>query len=176
MARPRTLLGSGLGAAATLAAAALLLSSPALRVAHAEVPPPAEAPPVPRVEDSPLKLFAAVEEAWVASDAERLADLVDTTVVRITLEPGTPPTSAITRNAALFLFRDQLRLTKTLSFRVTRLEVAQKSKPTAQQTASATATWSADWGGRRGVRDLKVAFVAVPSGNRWVLTEVRAND
>jgi len=113
-----------------------------------------------------------VEDAWVASDAERLADMVDTTVVRITLEPGTPPTSAITRNAALFLFRDQLRLVKTKSFRVTRLEVAQKSKP----TATAAATWSADWGGRRGVRDLKVLFVAAPVGNRWVLTEVRAND
>jgi hypothetical protein len=174
MACPRTVLGPGLGAAATLAAAALLVAPPALRAVHAEAPPPAEAPPVPRVEDSPLKLFAAVEEAWVASDAERLADLVDTTVVRITLEPGTPPTSAITRNAALFLFRDQLRLTKTRSFRVTRLEVAQKSKPTAQATASAT--WSADWGGRRGVRDLKIFFVAAPSGNRWVLTEVRAND
>jgi hypothetical protein len=172
MARPRTVLGSGLNAAVTLAAVALLVSPPGSGPVRAEEPPPAEAPPVPRVEDSPLKLFAAVEEAWLASDAERLADLVDTTVVRITLEPGTPPTSAITRNAALFLFRDQLRLTKTRSFRVTRLEVAQKAKPTAQ----ATATWSADWGGRRGIRDLKILFVAVPSGNRWVLTEVRAND
>jgi len=172
MARPGTVLGPGLNAAATLAAVALLVSPPASRAVRAEEPPPAEAPPVARVEDSPLKLFAAVEEAWLASDADRLADLVDTTVVRITLEPGTPPTSAITRNAALFLFRDQLRLTKTRWFRVTRLEVAQKSKPTAQ----ATATWSADWGGRRGIRDLKISFVAVPSGNRWVLTEVRAND
>ena len=171
MARPRTARRWG---AATLAAAALLVSPHAARLASAEgTPPPAEtAPPVPRVEDSPLKLFAAVEDAWVASDAERLADMVDTTVVRITLEPGTPPTSAITRNAALFLFRDQLRLVKTKSFRVTRLEVAQKSK----QTATAAATWSADWGGRRGVRDLKVLFVAAPVGNRWVLTEVRAND
>ncbi|HET9941666.1 MAG TPA: hypothetical protein VFR25_11255 [Candidatus Eisenbacteria bacterium] len=171
MARPRTGLGFG---AVTLAAAALLASPDAARFASAEgTPPPAEtAPPVPRVQDSPLKLFAAVEDAWLASDAERLADMVDTTVVRITLEPGTPPTSAITRNAALFLFRDQLRLVKTKAFRVTRLEIGQKSKP----TATATAIWSADWGGRRGMRDLKVAFVAVPVGSRWVLTEVRAND
>jgi hypothetical protein len=176
MARPRTVLDPGWSVAATLTAAALLVSPPAPRAVRAEQAPPVEAPPVPRVEDSPLKLFAAVEEAWLASDAERLADLVDTTVVRITLEPGTPPTSAITRNAALFLFRDQLRLVKTHSFRVTRLEVAQKSKQAAQATASATATWSADWGGRRGIRDLKILFVAVPSGNRWVLTEVRAND
>jgi hypothetical protein len=155
-----------------LAAAALLASPHAARFATAEeAPPPADTAP-PRVEDSPLKLFAAVEDAWIASDAERLADMVDTTAVRITLEPGTPPTSAVTRNAALFLFRDQLRLVKTRSFRVTRLEIAQKSKP----TATATATWSADWGGRRGVRDLKVLFVAVPVGSRWVLTEVRAND
>jgi len=170
MARPRM---AGRWVAATLAAAALLVSPHAARLASAEgAPPPAETPPpVAQVEDSPLKLFAAVEDAWVASDAERLADMVDTTVVRITLEPGTPPTSAITRNAALFLFRDQLRLVKTKSFRVTRLEVAQKSK-----TATAAATWSADWGGRRGVRDLKVLFVAAPVGNRWVLTEVRAND
>ena len=171
MGRPRTAAGLG---AAVLAAAALLVSPHAARFAWAEeAPPPAEtAPPVPRAEDSPLKLFAAIEDAWAASDAERLADMVDTTVVRITLDPGAPPTSAVTRNAALFLFRDQLRLVKTKSFRVTRLEIGQKSKP----TATATATWSADWGGRRGVRDLKVAFVAAPVGNRWVLTEVRAND
>jgi hypothetical protein len=171
MARPGTALGWG---AATVAAAAFLVFPHAASLACAQdASPSAEtAPPVPRVEDSPLKLFAAVEDAWAASDAERLADMVDTTVVRITLDPGTPPTSALTRNAALFLFRDQLRLVKTKSFRVARLEVAQKSKA----TATATATWSADWGGRRGVRDLKVAFVAVPAGNRWVLTEVRAND
>ena len=171
MARPRT----GLGwSAVTLAAAALLASPHAARFASAEgaTPPASTAPPVPRIEDSPLKLFAAVEDAWIASDAERLADMVDTTVVRITLEPGTPPTSAVTHSAALFLFRDQLRLVKTMSFRVTRLEISQKAKP----TATATATWTADWGGRRGVRDLKMVFVAAPVGSRWVLTEVRAND
>jgi len=169
MARPRTALGLG---AATLAAILVVVCPPAARSACAEdTPPPAETTP-PTVDDSPLKLFAAVEDAWIASDAERLADMVDTTVVRITLDPGTPPTSAITRNAALFLFRDQLRLVKTRSFRVTRLEIAQKAKP----AATATALWSGDWGGRRGVRDLKVAFVAVPVGSRWVLTEVRAND
>ncbi|HKO21975.1 MAG TPA: hypothetical protein VJX91_04915 [Candidatus Eisenbacteria bacterium] len=169
MARPRTALGLG---AATLAAILVAVCPPAARSARAEeAPPPAETAP-PAIGDSPLKLFAAVEEAWIASDAERLADMVDTTVVRITLDPGTTPTSAVTRNAALFLFRDQLRLVKTLSFRVTRMEIAQKAKP----TATATALWSADWGGRRGVRDLKVAFVAVPVGSRWVLTEVRAND
>ena len=168
MARPRRIFG--LGAAA--AVAALLTSSHGARLALAEeAPPPAETV-VPSVENSPLKLFAAVEDAWIASDAERLADMVDTTVVRITLDPGAPPTSAVTRNAALFLFRDQLRLVKTQSFRVTRLEIGQKAKP----TATATALWTADWGGRRGVRDLKVAFVAMPVGSRWVLTEVRAND
>lgn len=169
MARPRT--ASGLRAA-TLAAILIVACPPAARFALAEEAPPPPESAVPRAEDSPLKLFAAVEDAWIASDAERLADMVDTTVVRITLDPGTAPTSAVTRNAALFLFRDQLRLVKTRSFRVTRLEVGQKAKP----AATATALWSADWGGRRGVRDLKVALVAMPVGSRWVLTEVRAND
>ena len=152
----------------------LLLAAPAARPAcAAEAPVPEPTPPAARTsEDSPLKLFAAVEDAWLASDADRLADMVDTTTVRITLEPGSPPTSAVTHNAALFLFRDQLRLVKTKSFRVTRLEVASKTKT----VATATALWSADWGGRRGERDLKVSFTAVMAGNRWALTEVRAND
>ena len=151
----------------------LLAALSAAPVVHADEAPTPETPPPSRnAEDSPLRLFAAVEEAWLASDADRLADLVDTTTVRITLEPGSPPTSAITHNAALFLFRDQLRLVKTLSFQVTRLEISRKAKP----AATATALWSADWGGRRGVRDLKVTLAAAPAGNRWVLTEVRAND
>ena len=170
MRRLRTALIPGLGLVQTGLLLAALSAAP---LAHAdEAPAPETAPSIRHAEDSPLRLFAAVEEAWLASDADRLADLVDTTTVRITLEPGSPPTSAITHNAALFLFRDQLHLVKTLSFQVTRLEVARKTKP----AATATALWSADWGGRRGVRDLKVTFAASPAGNRWVLTEVRAND
>src|SRR5262245_33080288 len=82
------------------------------------------APASPRAEPRPecrppsaLWLFAAVEEAWGASDAERLAALVDTATVRIALKPGTPPTAAVTRSAAAFLFQDQLRLVKTQQFR-----------------------------------------------------------
>lgn len=166
----RTAMVPGLGLVLSGSLLAVLLTAPPARADEAatpEIPPPSR-----NAEDSPLRLFAAVEEAWLASDADRLADLVDTTTVRITLEPGSPPTSAITHNAALFLFRDQLRLVKTLSFQVTRLEIGRKTKP----AATATALWSADWGGRRGIRDLKVTLAAAPAGNRWVLTEVRAND
>ena len=178
MARLRTAVGRGPGIAESalariaLLGAVLLLSPPGAGRALAGDETAVEEAPAPRAVDSPLRLFADVEAAWLASDADRLADLVDTTIVRITLEPGTPPTSAVTRNAALFLFRDQLRLVKTRSFQVTRLEIARKAKP----TATATAAWTADWGGRRGVRDLKVTFAAAPAGNRWVLTEVRASD
>ncbi len=166
----RTALVPRLGIVLSGSLLAVLLATPLARAD--EAPTPEVPPPSRNAEDSPLRLFAAVEEAWLASDADRLAGLVDTTTVRITLEPGSPPTSAITHNAALFLFRDQLRLVKTLSFQVTRLEVGRKTKP----AATATALWSADWGGRRGVRDLKVTLAAAPAGNRWVLTEVRAND
>lgn len=124
----------------------------------------------PREAASPVLLFAAVEEAWEASDSERLASLVDTTVVRVSVTPGTPPTSALTRSAAAFLFQDQLRLVKTRSFQLVRLDVQKKGK------AVGTALWSGDWGGRQGEREIKVVLTAAPRGNRWLLTEVRAND
>lgn len=126
----------------------------------------AAAPP----DSTALQLFAAVESAWAASDAERLASMVDTTVVRIGLKPGAPLTSAVTHGAAAFLFRDQLRLVETRRFRVVRLEVSKKG------TARATAQWTGNWGGRLGTRDVKVELAAAPTGGRWMLTEVRAED
>ncbi len=131
---------------------------------------PAAPPPIVRADDSAMRLFAAVEEAWLASDADRLAGLVDTTVVRIAVKPGAPPTAAVTRTAASFLFQDQLRLVKTRSFRVVKLEVSKKGK------ARGLAEWSADWGGRQGARDVTVVLAAAATGGRWSLTEVRAND
>ena len=130
-------------------------------------------PPTPASdlgETSAIHLYAGVEEAWAASDADRLAGLVDTTVVRIALKPGSPPTSAVTRTAAAFLFQDQLRLVSTRSFRIVRVDATKKGK------ASAEAEWLGDWGGRQGVRQVKVVLAAEKSGNRWLLTEVRAND
>ena len=129
------------------------------------------APAAAHPEESPVRLFAAVEEAWLGSDAERLASMVDTAVVRIALKPGTPPTSAVTRSAAAFLFQDQLRLVKTSAFQLIRIDVNKKAGK-----ALATAEWTGDWGGRQGSRIVKVALTASGAGNRWVLTEVRAND
>jgi hypothetical protein len=134
---------------------------------------PAASPPVQtpdQIADSAILLFAHVEEAWGKASADRLAELVDTTVVRIALKPGSPPTSAVTRNAAAFLFQDQLRLVSTVSFRIVQVEISKKGK------ARATAEWTGDWGGRQGTRDVKVDLAAAISGNRWLLTEVRAND
>jgi hypothetical protein len=130
-------------------------------------PPPQERA---REGETPVRLFAAVEEAWTASDSERLASLVDTTVVRVSVSPGSPPTTALTRSAAAFLFQDQLRLVKTRSFHLVRVDVQKKGK------AVGTALWSGDWGGRQGEREIKVLLTAASRGNRWLLTEVRAND
>jgi len=116
-----------------------------------------------------LQLFAAVEDAWFRSDAERLAALVDTASVHIAVKPGAPPAAAVTRSAAAFLFHDQLRLVKTQAFQMTRVSVGKGS-------GAASARWIADWGGRQGVRTVEVSFVAAPSGGRWLLTEVRAKD
>jgi hypothetical protein len=134
----------------------------------AQTPPPFALPPP--ADSTALQLFAEIEAAWSVSNAERLASMVDTTVVRIGLKPGAPPASAVTRNAAAFLFRDQLRLVETRAFRFVRVEVGSKG------TARATARWTGDWGGRQGVRDVEVVFNAVANGGRWSLTEVRAND
>ncbi len=163
----------------TITIAALFLAgarpypTPARAEPAAEAATLAEASPPPasgHAEDSAIHLFAGVEEAWAASDAERLAGLVDTTVVRIAVKPGSSPTSAVTRTAAAFLFQDQLRLVTTRSFRVVRVEVSKKGD------ARAEAEWWGDWGGRQGLRDVKVILAAGKSGNRWLLTEVRAND
>ncbi|HEY6222103.1 MAG TPA: hypothetical protein VIX13_06155, partial [Candidatus Eisenbacteria bacterium] len=143
----------------------------AATMAQAATPPQATPlPPSDQGESSAIHLFAGVEEAWAATDAERLAGLVDTTVVRIALKPGSTPTSAVTRTAAAFLFQDQLRLVSTRSFRIVRVDVMKKVK------AHAEAEWLGDWGGRQGLREVKVVLAAEKSGNRWLLTEVRAND
>jgi hypothetical protein len=155
-----------------LAGTGLLPAVPARAGPAAEVATTAEAglPASDQGEDSAIHLFALVEKAWAASDAEQLAGLVDTTIVRIAVKPGSSPTSAVTRNAAAFLFQDQLRLVSTRSFRVVRVEVSKK------KTARAEAEWLGDWGGSLGLRDVKVVLAAEKSGNRWLLTEVRAND
>lgn len=153
----------------------LLLGWDPFSIASAEPTsePPPTAPATVLTTDtaaSVVRLFADVEDAWAAESADRLAALVDTTVVRIALKPGTPPTSAVTRGAAAFLFQDQLRLVTTQWFRIVKIDVDKKGK------ARAEAEWSGDWGGRQGVRDVKVSLAAAISGNRWLLTEVRSND
>ncbi|HET9251225.1 MAG TPA: hypothetical protein VFP58_03835 [Candidatus Eisenbacteria bacterium] len=149
-----------------------LLSAP---LVHAQsgsgaTDPVPDTSPRAREAETPVQLFASVEAAWSASDSERLAALVDTTVVRVSVTPGTPPTTALTRSAAAFLFQDQLRLVKTHSFHLIRLDVQKKGK------AVGTGLWSGDWGGRQGEREIKVVLTAMARGNRWLLTEVRAND
>jgi hypothetical protein len=120
---------------------------------------------------SAIRLFAGVEEAWAASDAERLAALLDTTAVRIAIKPGTPLTSAQTRVAAAFLLQDQLRLVHTQAFQVTQLN-CDKNRPVCR----AQAIWTGDWGGRQGKRAVRVTLVAHSKANRWLLTEIRAED
>ena len=148
------------------------LASSALAAGTSETPPSTAADP--RSELGPLtavRLFADVEGAWAASDAERLASLVDTTAVRIAVKPGAPLTAALTRVAAAFLLQDQLRLVRTLSFQMTRFQLDPK-----RRLCRGTATWTGDWGGRQGKRAVRVALVARASNNRWFLTEIRAED
>jgi hypothetical protein len=117
-----------------------------------------------------VQLFAAVEEAWAVSDAERLAALVDTTQVHIALKPDTPPASAVTRSAAAFLFSDRMRLVRTLEFHIRRIEVPEKGP------ARATALWMGDWGGRQGVRSIRVELRGAPTPGGWLLIGVLASD
>jgi hypothetical protein len=140
-------------------------------------PPPSTAPaPASETRSEPIYataigLFAGVEETWAASDAERLAALVDTTTVRIAIKPGTPLATASTRVAVAFLVQDQLRLVHTKSFRVTRFDCDAK-----RGLCRAIALWTGDWGGRQGTRTVRVALTARPQASRWLLTEIRAED
>lgn len=128
-------------------------------------------PPADQAPPSAIRLFAGVEEAWAASDAERLASLVDTTTVRIAIKPGTPLTSALTRVAAAFLLKDQLSLVRTAEFRMTRFDCDKK-----RDVCRAIASWTGDWGGRQGTRAVRVTLTARARANRWFLTEIRAED
>lgn len=169
--------GAALNRAAALLvmAGALAVSDPPL--ARGEAPPPPVTTPIlspdSRVElrpllrnATPIQLFAAAEEAWSTGDAEGLAALVDTTSVRIGLKPGSTPTAAMTRSAAVFLFQDQLRLVTTQSFQILRVNAG----PAA---STAVARWWGDWGGGQGVRRLTVTLTAAPVAGRWCLREVR---
>lgn len=124
-------------------------------------------PPPSLPESTPVRLFAAVEAAWVAGDAEAFAALVDTTAVRIALKPGATPTTAPTRSAAAFLFQDQLRLVTSQTFQIRKVAVSKGS-------ARAEGLWAGDWGGRTGGRAVKVTLTAWAIGGRWLLREVRA--
>jgi hypothetical protein len=154
--------------------ARLLVLALLVGIAVAE-PPAAATQPLEARAESPsgtaIRLFAAVEEAWAASDAERLASLVDTTSVRIAIKPSTPLTSAQTRVAAAFLLQDQLHLVHTQEFRMTRFDCDKK-----RGICRATALWTGDWGGRQGTRSVRVTLTARPLANRWLLTEIRAED
>jgi hypothetical protein len=112
-----------------------------------------------------------VERAWNQGDAARVAALTDTSSVRIGLKPGAPLTMPPTLNAAVFLLEDPMRLVKTQSFRIVRIDVNAKKR-----RAQATARWRGDWAGRHGVRDLEVVLVGAERGDGWRLTEVRASD
>jgi hypothetical protein len=133
-------------------------------------PVPADAAPAPSYSTA-ISIFAAVEEAWAASDAERLGSLVDTTAVRISIKPGTPLATASTRVAVTFLLQDQLRLVHTKEFRVTRFDCDRK-----RGFCRAYALWNGDWGGRQGTRAARVTLTARPRTGRWLLTEIRAED
>jgi hypothetical protein len=135
-----------------------------------------ETPPAPEIRAEPgpvtaIRLFSIVEEAWAASDTERLTSLVDTTVVRIAVKPGAPLTSALTRVAAAFLLQDQLRLVRTQSFLVRQFNCDQK-----RRLCRATAIWTGDWGGRQGKRAVRVTLTAKPAASGWLITEIRAED
>ncbi|HXF59039.1 MAG TPA: hypothetical protein VN539_04380 [Candidatus Saccharimonadales bacterium] len=136
------------------------------------------APPSPAPEPAPapapstaIGLFAQVERAWSAQDAERLSSLVDTTAVRIAIKPGTPLATASTRVAVTFLLQDQLRLVHTQEFRVTRFDCDRK-----RGFCRAYALWTGDWGGRQGKRAVRVTLTARPRAGLWLLTEIRAED
>jgi len=148
------------------------LAATVLGAGAPETPPPAA--PEPHADSgstTAIRLFASVETAWAASDAEQLASLVDTTVVRIALKPGAPLTTALTRVAAAFLLQDQLRLVHTRGFQMTRFD-CDKKRPLCR----ATAVWTGDWGGRQGNRAVRVSLIARHRSNRWLLTEIRAED
>lgn len=151
--------------------APVLLLTAAVSFADEPVAPPpaAPAPPPESAMATPAALFAAIEGCWIQADGECFASLVDTTAVRIALKPGESPTAAVTRTAAAFLFQDQIRLVKTKEFHVVRFNPTKRG-------VTAIATWSADWGGRRGERDVEVTLMAVRRAARWLLTEVRTKD
>lgn len=164
---------------ALLCAAVLGAATASAEPAPPSGPPPAgpaapEPPPAFSLkvapQPTPVRLFAAVEEAWASSDGERLASFVDTTQVRIALKPDAPPTTALTRGAAAFLFKDQMRMVGTREFRVLRVEVSEKG------AARAQARWLGDWGGRQGVKRVRVLLTAGMSPSGWLLTEVRTSD
>lgn len=142
-------------------------AAPPTPISPQEAAPPVAAPAPPA---TALRLFTAVETAWAASDAEGLASLVDTTVVRIAVKPGAPPTSALNRVSAAFLFQDPMRLVRTREFRVVRVDVSDKG------SARATARWVGDWGGRQGIKQVRVTLTAGLRAGAWLLTEVRTSD
>jgi hypothetical protein len=143
-----------------------ILSATAAAAGVARAEPPADQAPT-----SAIRLFARVEEAWTASDAARLASLLDTTAVRIAIKPSSPLTSALTRVAAAFLLQDQLSLVRTDEFRMTRFDCDKK-----REVCRAIATWTGDWGGRMGKRAVRVTLTARGRANGWLLTEIRAED
>jgi len=149
-----------------------LLPHAACRAGDAPSSPPAtESRPPENRFATPIRLFASVEEAWAASDADRVASLVDTTGVKIAIKPGSPLAAALTRGAALFLLHDQLRMVQTRSFQMARFQYDPKNR-----VCRGTALWTGDWGGRQGVRTVRVALTAKPSSAGWLLTEIRAED
>lgn len=164
---------SALLTASALFVAAGLRGAPAAADSDVPAPPAPAVPAVPAPVEvrcvTPVQLFAAVEDAWFRTDADRLAALVDTASVHIAVKPGAPPAAAMTRGAAAFLFQDQLRLVRTQSFQIVRVNVG-------RQSGTAIARWTADWGGRQGVRTVDVSLVAAPVVGRWLLTEVRVRD
>lgn len=154
--------------------AATLVAGHGASTALADPPPPEPAVSAPSGvhHATPLQLFAAVERAWNAADANALASLCDSSVVRVALKPGSPPATAPTLGAVAFLIQDQLRLVVSRRFHVVRLEVDSKKR-----TARAWARWVGEWGGARNTRDVQVNLQARAAGDGgWLLTEIRANN
>lgn len=168
MTLPRLLL---LACLASDALARAVSAHSALAAGTSEKEPPAPEIRAEAGETTAIRLFAGVEAAWAASDAEQLASLVDTTAVRIAVKPGAPLTAALTRVAAAFLLQDQIRLVRTQGFQMTRFDCDTK-----RRICRGTAVWTGDWGGRHGTRSVRVSLTARPRAGRWLLTEIRAED
>lgn len=152
-------------------AAASQLEAEAAQPEHA----PSQAQPpqaIPAGALTPLRVFAAIEEAWNEGQPDSIAQFLPEDKILLRLEKSAPDKAYYSHKQAAYMLRDEFRFTMTESFEFVEFKYSKgKDDP-----PSARAEWSfrREPAGKVTVQKVRIGLRF--EADRWVVSEIKLQD